>query len=94
MEAWSQDFYVGQSGAFRVPIWPLYLVIAIGCTVLALQFVSRRPAPPVFTAASVAERGGAGLEQLQIGPSVLMILVLIYAGMYVPVATLVSFRGK
>jgi TRAP-type C4-dicarboxylate transport system permease small subunit len=40
MEAWSQDFYVGQTNVFRVPIWPLYLVIAVGCAVLTLQFVA------------------------------------------------------
>jgi TRAP-type mannitol/chloroaromatic compound transport system permease small subunit len=38
-DAWSQNFYVGDTGIFRIPIWPIYLLIAIGCAVMILQFV-------------------------------------------------------
>jgi TRAP-type mannitol/chloroaromatic compound transport system permease small subunit len=38
-DAWSQNFYVGDTGIFRIPIWPIYLLIAIGCAVMILQFI-------------------------------------------------------
>jgi TRAP-type C4-dicarboxylate transport system permease small subunit len=38
-EAWEGDFYVGQEGVFTAPVWPVKLVIVIGCLVTILLFL-------------------------------------------------------
>jgi TRAP-type mannitol/chloroaromatic compound transport system permease small subunit len=40
IESWVEDFYVGEEGIFTAPVWPVKLVIVIGCVVTALQFAS------------------------------------------------------
>ena len=40
VESVEEDFYVGVQGLFAVPVWPVKLVIVIGATVTALQFLS------------------------------------------------------
>jgi len=38
IEAWTEDFYVGEEGIFTAPVWPTKLVIVVGCVVTGLQF--------------------------------------------------------
>jgi TRAP-type C4-dicarboxylate transport system permease small subunit len=38
IEAWTEDFYVGEEGIFTAPVWPTKLVIVLGCIVTGLQF--------------------------------------------------------
>ena len=40
IESVEEDFYVGVQGLFAAPVWPVKLVIVIGATVTALQFLS------------------------------------------------------
>ena len=39
LEAYQADFYVGVEGVFTAPVWPIKLIIVIGCAVTLLQFV-------------------------------------------------------
>jgi TRAP-type mannitol/chloroaromatic compound transport system permease small subunit len=39
IESVEEDFYVGVQGLFAAPVWPVKLVIVIGATVTALQFL-------------------------------------------------------
>ena len=36
--AWSDNHYIGNQGIFVAPVWPVRLIIVIGCTCLAVQF--------------------------------------------------------
>lgn len=38
-KAWSIDEYVGAQGDFMIPVWPVKLIILIGCAAGAIQFV-------------------------------------------------------
>ncbi len=44
IEAWEGDFYVGNEGVFTAPMWPVKLVVVIGCfvTMLLFLFFARR----------------------------------------------------
>jgi TRAP-type mannitol/chloroaromatic compound transport system permease small subunit len=37
-KAWRIDEYVGAQGDFMAPVWPVKLIILIGCTAGAIQF--------------------------------------------------------
>lgn len=39
IESWESDFYVGVEGLFTAPVWPIKLIIVIGCAVTLLQFL-------------------------------------------------------
>ena len=39
IEAWEGDFYVGNPGVFTAPMWPVKLVVVIGCLVTLLLFL-------------------------------------------------------
>jgi len=39
-EAIENDYFVGNEGVFTAPVWPIKLVIVIGCVVTMLQFVA------------------------------------------------------
>jgi len=39
IESYEKDFYVGVDGLFTAPVWPVKLIIVIGCTVTILQFL-------------------------------------------------------
>ncbi len=39
IEAWEGDFYVGNPGVFTAPVWPVKLVIVIGCSLTLLLFL-------------------------------------------------------
>ncbi len=39
VEAWQIDEYVGAQGDFTAPVWPVKLVILIGCAAAAVQFL-------------------------------------------------------
>ncbi|MDA1091412.1 MAG: TRAP transporter small permease [Proteobacteria bacterium] len=39
IEAWGGDHYVGQEGVFTAPVWPVKLVIVIGCFLTFLLFL-------------------------------------------------------
>ena len=36
--AWSDNHYIGNQGIFVAPVWPVRLIVVIGCTCLAVQF--------------------------------------------------------
>ncbi|MFP3928752.1 MAG: TRAP transporter small permease subunit, partial [Desulfobacteraceae bacterium] len=38
-KAWRIDEYVGASGDFMAPVWPVKLIILIGCAATCLQFL-------------------------------------------------------
>lgn len=38
-EAWRLDVYVGAEGDFMAPVWPVKLIIIIGCAATAIQFI-------------------------------------------------------
>ena len=38
-EAWRLDVYVGAEGDFMAPVWPVKLIIIIGCAATAIQFL-------------------------------------------------------
>lgn len=38
-KAWKMDLYVGAEGDFMAPVWPVKLIILIGCVAAALQFL-------------------------------------------------------
>ncbi len=37
--AWEIDEYVGAAGDFTAPVWPIKLIILIGCAATAIQFL-------------------------------------------------------
>jgi TRAP-type mannitol/chloroaromatic compound transport system permease small subunit len=39
IESFEKDFYIGVEGLFTAPVWPVKLIIVIGCTVTLLQFL-------------------------------------------------------
>ena len=39
-EAWTRDYYVGVEGWFTVPVWPVKVIIVIGCVVTLAQFLA------------------------------------------------------
>ncbi|MBW2614227.1 MAG: TRAP transporter small permease [Deltaproteobacteria bacterium] len=38
-KAWQLDVYVGAEGDFMAPVWPVKLIILIGCMAAAIQFL-------------------------------------------------------
>lgn len=58
LEAWRIDEYVGAQGDFTAPVWPVKLVILIGCAAAGLQFLAGAAAK--FRAAAAGRpTGGA-----------------------------------
>lgn len=39
IEAYREDYFSGNEGLFTVPVWPIRLIVVIGCTVVSLQFL-------------------------------------------------------
>jgi TRAP-type mannitol/chloroaromatic compound transport system permease small subunit len=39
IEAWERGYFLGNEGLFTVPIWPIRLILVIGCTVVSIQFL-------------------------------------------------------
>ena len=39
IKAWKKDTFIGSVGDFTAPVWPVKLIIVIGCGVLVLQFL-------------------------------------------------------
>ena len=39
IESYQSDFYIGVEGLFTAPVWPIKLIIVIGCAVTLLQFL-------------------------------------------------------
>lgn len=39
IDAWVNDYFVGEEGLFTAPEWPIKLVIVVGCVVTLLQFL-------------------------------------------------------
>ncbi len=39
IESYELDFYVGVEGLFTAPVWPIKLIIIVGCIVTILQFM-------------------------------------------------------
>ena len=39
IKAWRINEYVGAEGDFKVPVWPVKLIILIGCVAVGLQFL-------------------------------------------------------
>ncbi len=38
-EAWERGYFLGNEGLFTVPIWPIRLILVIGCAVVSIQFL-------------------------------------------------------
>ncbi len=38
-KSWRLDVYVGAQGDFMAPVWPVKLIILIGCAAAAIQFL-------------------------------------------------------
>ena len=38
IEAYERGYFAGNEGLFVVPVWPIRLILVIGCIVVALQF--------------------------------------------------------
>ncbi len=38
IEAYERGYFAGNEGLFVVPVWPIRLILVIGCVVVALQF--------------------------------------------------------
>lgn len=56
--AWRIDEYVGTEGDFTAPVWPIYLIILIGCAGTFIQFVLH-----IFTDLRDARRSSASAER-------------------------------
>ena len=83
-KAWRIDEYVGAQGDFMAPVWPVKLIILIGCTAGAIQFFLM--AVGCFKKLAAA-RWRQPVTDIQIGLlSIVGILFLIYAGMHVSIA--------
>ena len=39
IEAYERGYFAGNEGLFVVPVWPIRLILVVGCIVVALQFV-------------------------------------------------------
>ena len=39
VDSYNNDYFVGNEGLFTAPVWPVKLIILIGCTVTMLQFL-------------------------------------------------------
>ena len=39
VEAYERGYFAGNEGLFVVPVWPIRLILVIGCVVVALQFL-------------------------------------------------------
>ena len=91
-KAWRIDEYVGAQGDFMAPVWPVKLIILIGCTAGAIQFFLM--AIGCFRKIGCCRRRKP-VTDIQIGLlSIVGILFLIYAGMHVSIALmLLSFLG-
>lgn len=48
LQAWSEDEYIGEMGNLTVPLWPIRLIILVGCLALITQFL-------ITTTAALAE---------------------------------------
>lgn len=57
IEAWQIDEYVGAQGDFTAPVWPVKLVILIGCLAAGIQFLIA--AAERFRALAQHRSGGA-----------------------------------
>ena len=62
-KAWRIDEYVGAQGDFMAPVWPVKLIILIGCAAGAIQFFlmacsSLKQATTLKTAQKQGDRGG------------------------------------
>lgn len=40
VEAWVENHYTGEEGLFTAPMWPVRLIVVIGCVVTMLQFAA------------------------------------------------------
>ena len=38
IEAYERGYFAGNEGLFVVPVWPIRLILVIGCIVVAIQF--------------------------------------------------------
>ncbi len=61
-KAWRIDEYVGAQGDFMAPVWPVKLIILIGCAAGAIQFILMAFTSFKKLTASKAIRTGAGGE--------------------------------
>jgi len=39
VEAWERNYFAGNEGLFVVPVWPIRLLLVVGCIVAAVQFL-------------------------------------------------------
>lgn len=39
IEAWQRDYFLGNEGLFTVPVWPIRLILVVGCAVVGIQFL-------------------------------------------------------
>ena len=39
IEAYERDYFAGNEGLFVVPVWPIRLILVIGCVVVSVQFL-------------------------------------------------------
>jgi TRAP-type mannitol/chloroaromatic compound transport system permease small subunit len=65
-KAWLNDEYVGSPGSFMLPVWPVKLLVVVGCVCIAIQFLRMalyrlRAATDPAAAARVSMYGGAEL---------------------------------
>lgn len=66
VKAWNNDEYVGSPGSFMLPVWPVKLLVVVGCVCIAIQFLRMaayrlRAAMDADSAARVSMHGGAEL---------------------------------
>jgi TRAP-type mannitol/chloroaromatic compound transport system permease small subunit len=39
IEAYERNYFAGNEGLFTVPVWPIRLILVLGCVVVAIQFL-------------------------------------------------------
>ena len=39
IEAWERGYFVGNEGLFTAPLWPIRLILVVGCAVVTCQFL-------------------------------------------------------
>ncbi|MEE8093105.1 MAG: hypothetical protein V3T47_02600, partial [Gammaproteobacteria bacterium] len=39
IEAYERGYFAGNVGLFTVPVWPIRLILVVGCVVVAIQFL-------------------------------------------------------
>jgi TRAP-type C4-dicarboxylate transport system permease small subunit len=39
IEAWDRGYFAGNVGLFIVPVWPIRLILVVGCAVVTIQFL-------------------------------------------------------